>query len=73
MSQSSAAEFLKNMKTDSTLADNVNNAADKDARWQVIREAGYSFTREELDKATITDLNHFERWSWEARLLADWL
>lgn len=73
MSKSSAVEFLEKMKSDSELAEKVNNAENKDARWEIIRGAGFDFTREELDHATVEALNHFERWSWEARLLADWL
>ncbi len=73
MAQNSAAEFLQKMKSDTALADKVNNAENKDARWEIIRNAGFDFTREELDHATVTELTHFERWSWEARLLADWL
>ncbi len=73
MSQNSAAAFLQQMKSDNDLADKVNNAENKEVRWEIIKNAGFDFTREELDHATVTELNHFERWSWEARLLADWL
>ncbi|WP_294345830.1 Nif11-like leader peptide family natural product precursor [Prosthecochloris sp.] len=73
MSQNSAVAFLQQMKSDNELSDKVNNAENKEVRWEIIKNAGFDFTREELDHATITELNHFERWSWEARLLADWL
>ncbi|HHE31149.1 MAG TPA: Nif11-like leader peptide family natural product precursor [Chlorobaculum parvum] len=73
MPKSSAIDFLEKMKSDSELADKVNNAENKEIRWKIIRDAGFDFTREELDHATVEALNHFERWSWEARLIADWL
>jgi len=73
MSQDSATLFLAKMKQDKELSDNIHNAATKEDRWAIIRQEGFDFTREELDHATVTELNHFERWNWEAKLLADWL
>ena len=73
MSQDSAKLFLAKMKQDKELADKMHNATTKDTRWAIIEQEGFEFSREELDHATVTELNHFERWSWEAKLLADWL
>jgi predicted ribosomally synthesized peptide with nif11-like leader len=50
MSMQSAKDFLKKIKTDQALEKKLE-AADPKARPQIVKDAGFDFTREEFDTA----------------------
>ena len=50
MSVDSAKAFLKKMAQDSALRANVDGAKDNAAREKIAQEAGFSFSKEELDQ-----------------------
>lgn len=51
MSMESAKAFVEKMKTDKEFAKKVGGFEDKEARKAFVAEAGYSFTKEEIDEA----------------------
>ncbi|UUX93150.1 Nif11-like leader peptide family natural product precursor [Methanoplanus endosymbiosus] len=50
MSLESAEKFVKKMQTDKDFCEKIQKE-DSETRHKILREAGFDFTREEMDKA----------------------
>jgi len=51
MSMQAAKDFLKRIKTDKALEDQLEAAADQAARHQLVKSAGFDFTADEYKQA----------------------
>ena len=49
MSAESAKAFVERMKTDQEFADRVMMASNRETRMEIVNDAGYEFTPEEMD------------------------
>ncbi len=59
MSIDVAKAYLERIKTDEEFAKKVNSFEDKDARRDFVVQAGYTFTKEEIEEAS-SELNEQE-------------
>jgi predicted ribosomally synthesized peptide with nif11-like leader len=48
MSKESAKKYLEKLEKDKAFDDKVSSAKDDETRWQIVKQAGFDFTKEEL-------------------------
>lgn len=51
MAIESAKAFIERIRTDASFRESIRKARDKKERWELIKETGFNFTKEEFDQA----------------------